>query len=236
MPTVKIEEKGCRGCTLCVDICPGEVFDYREAEALAVAAREVDCIGCYSCYYLCPSQCIQLGDVELQRPFHRIESNVALMEKFLQEKTATRTLTVEDWQEAYKDVSVTMSSLADATVEMLGRGAKALGRKAGSVSSTHLPEIYEETDLDGVLTALKRRFENAFTFDYEIAGEELIFTFQGCGCGGVVRDAGQKIGEAMLCKLFHDYVAGLIGAYTGRNYRHEVPTVGETCVMRLTAA
>ena len=61
MPVVKIEDKGCRGCTLCVDICPADVFDFEDSSMLAKATREIDCIGCFSCFYICPSQCISIA-------------------------------------------------------------------------------------------------------------------------------------------------------------------------------
>jgi NAD-dependent dihydropyrimidine dehydrogenase PreA subunit len=233
MPTVKIEDKGCRGCTLCVDICPCDVFDYVEADQLAKVSRQDDCIGCFSCFYLCPSACIELGDVELQRPFYRIEQNAAFVEKFLQARPASKALAEADWEEAYKDVSVTMASLSTAIVEMLGRGTRALGRKSGAVAAAHLPEIYEERGLEGVLDRLRERFEHSFPFTYERSGEEVTFTFEGCGCNQVVTDAGGEVGKAVLCQLFHDYLAGLIGAYTGTNYRHTMPRVGQTCVMKL---
>ena len=215
-----------------MDICPVDVFE--QVEGLAQVKREVDCIGCYSCFYLCPSQCIEIGDVPLQRPFYRIEQNADFVAKFLQTKPVGEVLSAEDWEEAYRDVSVTMTSLSAAMVEMLGRGIKALGRKSGAVAAAHLPEIYEEQELPAVLDRLRERFQDAFSFDYEIAGEEVTFTFEGCGCNRVVTEAGETVGEAVLCQLFHDYLAGLVGAYTGSNYRHKMPQVGQTCVMKLT--
>jgi len=236
MPTVKIEDKGCRGCTMCVDICPSDVFEYDDAKELALVKRQDDCIGCYACFYVCPSQCVELGDIHIQRPFYRLEGNVALVEKFLQATSATKTLTVEDWEEAHKDVSSTLTALAEALVEMVGRGTKALGRKAGAVAAGHLPEMYEEKDLEGILRALQERFKHAFDFDYKASGDNIDFTFHPCGLVRVVEDAGQKVGEAVLCQLFHSYMAGLVGAYTGVNYQFEVPQAGKTCVMKLTTA
>lgn len=234
MPEVKIENRGCRGCTMCVDICPCEVFDYDQGAELASVARGVDCIGCYSCFYACPSQCIEIADSHLQRPFYRIEQNVALVERFLQAKTATRTLTAEDWQEAEGDVSSTLFALSRAILEMMGRGTKALGRKSGAVAAAHLPEIYEEKDLDGVLRRLQERFRGCFSFEFQRAGEEVDFTFHPCVIGQFVSKTGDKVGEAVTCQLFHEYLAGLVGAYAGVNYRYQLPKVGESCVMRLS--
>jgi len=51
MPTVTIEETGCRGCTLCVDTCPVDVFTLNEEKNIAEESHGNDCIGCLSCYY-----------------------------------------------------------------------------------------------------------------------------------------------------------------------------------------
>ena len=235
MPTVNIEDKGCRGCTLCVDICPADVFEFEEQTELAKVPRPDDCIGCYSCFYYCPSQCIEIGDTHVQRPFYRIEQNVAFVEKFLQAETTSASLTAEDWEEARKDVSSTLTALAEAIIEMMGRGTVALGRKSGSAAAAHMPEMYEETDLDGILRGLQRNFGSAFPFDFQTSGEEIAFTFKPCGLVKVVEEAGQQVGKAVLCDLFHNYLAGLVGAYNGVNYKFDVPRAGESCELRMTA-
>lgn len=236
MPTVTIDEKGCRSCTLCIDICPVEVFDLDAETELALAPREVDCIGCLSCFYLCPSQCIQIGDVELQRPFHRIEHNVAFVERFLNEPTAIRSLTAQDWEEALRDLEVTMVSLGRATEEMLGRGTRALGRKSGLLASAHMPEVYEDVALDRVLAALQQRFRHSFDFDFELPDgqDQLALAFHPCGLLSLVEGAGETPGEAVLCQLFHGYLAGLLGAHTGSNYKHELTRSGSDCQIKLT--
>jgi 2-oxoglutarate ferredoxin oxidoreductase subunit delta len=236
MAQVKIEEKGCRGCTLCVDTCPTQVFDFVQAQNLATVARAVDCIGCYACYYLCPSQCIELSETHIQRPFYRMAENVALVEKFLQAPTGTTsTLTLEDWDEAYADVASTMTMLGRAITEMVGRGTAALGRKSGAVAAAHLPEMYEEKDLDGVLRALQAKLKHAFDFDPARSGSEISFSFHPCGLARVVEGGGDKVGAgATLCDLFHSYLAGLVGAYAGSAYRCEVQRAsGQGCQLKL---
>jgi len=236
MPIVTLSERGCRGCTLCVDICPVKVFDHDAARNLAVVARQQDCIGCLSCYYACPSQCVTVSDIEVLRPFHRIESHVALIERFLQEKAASRTLTADDVAEASRDVAARLHALADAIVETMGRGHKPVGRRAGAVAAAHLPEVYEATGLDGVLAGVRRQMGQAFPFDYQQSGSEVAVTFDPCGLCQVVRDAGQSVGQAVLCEVFHEYWAGLLSAYVGAQYKVEMATVGDVCEMKLQPA
>ena len=234
MATVSILDRGCRGCTLCVDICPVEVFELEQEKA--VVKREQDCIGCLSCTYACPSKCIEVAGIEVLRPFHRIDSHTALVERFLQEKSAGVALSSEDLEEAFRDVSARLVALAATVVETMGRGHRPVGRRAGAVAAAHLPEVYEEKGLENVLSGLQRRFENAFDFDFEVGENGLDLTFHPCGLCRVVEDAGEKVGEAILCELFHEYWAGLVSTYLGETYKFEVPQAGKTCKMRLFPA
>ncbi|VFN00768.1 MAG: 4Fe-4S dicluster domain-containing protein [Candidatus Kentron sp. G] len=67
MSHVTIDEKGCRGCSLCVDNCPVQVFERTPIarkptqRAVARVIRSADCMGCFACYYLCPSQLLRLA-------------------------------------------------------------------------------------------------------------------------------------------------------------------------------
>ena len=221
---------------MCVDICPVNVFEQEEAAETATVVSQEDCIGCLSCRYLCPSGCIEVGDIELLRPFHRIENHVALIEKFLQEKAVTTSLTEADLEEAYADVCARLIALGDAVAETMGRGHKAVGRRAGALAAEHMPEMYEEKDLDGILTGMRRMFEGAFVFEHSVSDSKVELRFNPCGLCEVVEGAGEKVGEAVLCEIFHEYWAGLLTAYLGTTYRFEVPKVGKTCEMVLFPA
>lgn len=240
MPRVTIDEKGCRGCSLCVDNCPVQVFERlpmseeSAGRAVAQVAHVGDCMGCFACHYLCPSQCIELRDVEIQRPFYRVDENTALVERFLQEGATTQGLGAGDWEEAYQDVAITLVSLADAIESIMGRGLNALGRRSGVVAAPHFPELYEEENLAGKLVRLQERFRHSFDFEFSIDDENIAFTFMPCGLHSIVEESGQQVGEAVLCRLFHDFWAGLIGDHDGKNYRYQVPSVGPKCQLLLT--
>jgi len=80
---VRIEEQYCRGCRICVDICPTEVFTFNEENAQAQVASQDDCIGCLSCSYLCPSGAITHLEFHRVRNFYRDLDFLEKMEKFL---------------------------------------------------------------------------------------------------------------------------------------------------------
>jgi len=234
MPHVVVEEKGCRDCSLCIEICPTDVFAHDDGRGLAVVRQEADCIGCTSCQYICPSRCIKVTDVALQRPFFRIENDAALVKRLLQKEPVSSALSPEDLKEALGDVSFRLLALADSVTETMGRGQKAVGRKAGGLAAAHLPEMYEGASMQEVLERMKTRFEGAFDFEPTVTDGAVSLVFKKCSMHRVVTAAGGKLGDHVLCQLFHEYWAGLVGAFTGKNFSVEMTEVGATCSMKLT--
>jgi len=236
MVKVSIVERGCRGCTLCVDTCPVGVFAQEASSSVATVVHPEDCLGCLSCVYVCPSRCIEVADVEVLRPFHRIEGHVALVERFLQEPSATRTLTAADWEEARRDVAARLHALASSVVETMGRGHKPVGRRAGAVAASHMPEMYEHVDLPGVLAGLKRELGAAFPLEFEVSGDAVRVGLAPCGLCAVVEGAGEKVGEAVLCEIFHEFLGGLLSTFARTPYRCELDAAGASCRMTLRPA
>jgi ferredoxin len=236
MIDVRIQDRGCRGCTLCVDLCPVDVFDFDEGRQLALVARAQDCIGCLSCRYACPSACIEVDGIEELRPFHRFEGHARLIERFLQARPAATTLTDADWEEAYRDVAARLHALGAAVVETMGRGHRPVGRRAGAVAAAHMPEVYDHQDLDHILQDLRRQLGGAFDDRHRVDGNVVELEFEPCALCEIVRNAGQTVGEGVLCELFHEYLAGLLSEHAGVPYRFEVPLAGDRCQMRLFPA
>jgi hypothetical protein len=174
------------------------------------------------------------GAVE-QRPFYRIEQNAALVSRFLQHAPAASVLTDADYEEALRDVSVRLAALGDAVTETMGRGQKAVGRAAGTLAAGHLPEMYEEATLSGVLDRLTVRFAQVFQFEYQIQGDgkDVVFSVSKCAFRRVVTEHKDTVGASVLCTLFHEYTAGLVCAFTNRNYGVEMKETGAHCTMVL---
>lgn len=237
MPNITIDQTGCRACNLCVEICPTDVLEMDASDDYANVIREEDCIGCTSCFYVCPSRCLTVSDFVAQRPFHRIEQNAAIVAKFLQKKPLTKELTGADYDEALRDISMRLSALADSLVDTVGRGQKALGRQSGQISAAHLPEVYECATLEEILTRLQERFQHSFSFESQIIddGNEIALKFAHCALKPVLDATGQKQGEASLCIVFHEYLAGLIGTFVKRQFMTELLNVGSTCELKFVA-
>jgi NAD-dependent dihydropyrimidine dehydrogenase PreA subunit len=83
MVEITIHEQACRGCQMCVEICPTKVFVYDPERRLSLLEHPEDCIGCLSCSYLCPSGALSHGDYHVVKNFYRDLSFCNKMEKFL---------------------------------------------------------------------------------------------------------------------------------------------------------
>ncbi|MBR4420978.1 MAG: 4Fe-4S binding protein [Erysipelotrichaceae bacterium] len=60
MKKIRINEKWCKGCGICVALCPKAVLKL-DHEVAAVQDQEA-CIGCRQCEYHCPDFAIVVGE------------------------------------------------------------------------------------------------------------------------------------------------------------------------------
>ncbi|MFZ5814364.1 MAG: 4Fe-4S dicluster domain-containing protein [Bacillota bacterium] len=61
--TVDVNAAYCKGCEICVQVCPKDVFVINDRQK-AVAAHEDACSGCLSCEIYCPDFAIDVQEVE----------------------------------------------------------------------------------------------------------------------------------------------------------------------------
>jgi NAD-dependent dihydropyrimidine dehydrogenase PreA subunit len=60
MAKVTIDYKKCDVSKVCVDVCPANVFDFKEKKV--VVARPQDCIACKACENSCPVHAIKVEE------------------------------------------------------------------------------------------------------------------------------------------------------------------------------
>lgn len=78
-----IKETACRGCKLCLDVCPTDCFTFDDEKQKAVVAKIGNCIACLSCDYICPSGAITHQNHHIVANFYRNIHFSRRMEKFL---------------------------------------------------------------------------------------------------------------------------------------------------------
>ena len=83
MIEITIHEKSCRGCQLCVEICPTDVLEFDESTLLAKVAQPKRCIECLSCGYMCPSHAISHDNYHIVKNFYWDADYLKKLESFL---------------------------------------------------------------------------------------------------------------------------------------------------------
>ena len=80
---IAIHERACRGCELCVDICPTKVFRFNQEKRLCEVDHAEDCVACLSCGYICPSHAITHSGHHLVKNFYRDSEFCSRVGRFL---------------------------------------------------------------------------------------------------------------------------------------------------------
>jgi len=128
-------------------------------------------------------------------------------------------------------VGLLLTEFSSAISEILGRGHKSVGRRAGMVAAAHLPEMYEQKDLDTLLHRMKERFGSSFGFEYTLSDGTVTLSVEPCGLLQALTRAVQQPGVTDLCLLFHEYWEGLLSAFTGRKYGYAIQKAGDACTV-----
>jgi hypothetical protein len=178
-----------------------------------------------------------VDDTPRQRPLHRIEKDASLVARLLQVAPAVEELTREEIAGATTDVRTRLRALADSVTETMGRGYKVVGRGAGQRAAAHLPEMYEHRSVTDVLGRMGQRFGNAFVFRANVlgAGEQISIQFDKCALSAIAKQGADQPPDATVCVLFHEYWAGLLGAFLGRSFIVQRSEGNGPCSMELRA-
>jgi ferredoxin len=83
MLEMTIHDKACRGCRLCLEVCPTECFVFDEETQKAVVSAVDNCISCLSCAFICPAGAITHKNHHVVANFYRNIYFSRCMEKFL---------------------------------------------------------------------------------------------------------------------------------------------------------
>lgn len=59
---ILINNSWCKGCSLCINVCPKKVLELDEVRGKSMAMRPEDCIGCRQCENICPDLAITVKE------------------------------------------------------------------------------------------------------------------------------------------------------------------------------
>lgn len=211
MITIKIDENACVGCTLCVDECPTDVFEFDEEKKVPVVKHEKECFGCLSCSEICPAEAIVHEGVDLSSNFYHESYAMDLAEKLV--PGVARPVDVADEAQqtaALEDLGIRLLSIASVFRHTLGGSMPAVGTMAGRTLANQLPRYQEPETFQEVLDLAKKQFSPSWDLNFQESGDELAIDTGTCFIRDLCTREGIELGGD-LCVLFYNNLAGYLG-------------------------
>ncbi len=211
MITVKIDEDACVGCTLCVDECPTDVFEFDDVKKIPVVTREKECFGCFSCSEICPAEAIVHGDAVISNNFYHDSYSLDLAAKLTPGISQVMDVTDEaERRTALDDLGIRLLSIASVFRHTLGGSMPAVGTMAGRTLATQLPRYQEPESLQEVFELCVKQYGPSWDLDFVLEGESLVITTKSCFIRELCEREGIELGGD-LCVLFYNNLAGYLG-------------------------
>jgi len=231
MSTIKIDDKACRGCSLCVDLCPTKVYAMVDGSDVPKVVKEKDCVECLSCYYVCPATAIEIDNIKFSKEFYRNLDVQEKVKKFLlgREPYISQNLAAEEYGAALRDLIVRMDALGGVYERIMGKSLPSLGRTAGITMGQHIPRTTKAGDVAEAFALFREEAAPAWDVACEAAGSNA-FTLTVGKC--LVREACKQFNRQMggnLCVLFGSYITGYIYNLVPRRVQITKVDYGDTC-------
>jgi len=213
MIKITIDEDACVGCTLCVDECPTDVFEFNEEKRIPEVKHEKECFGCLSCCEICPASAITHEDIILAESYYHDKENIELASK-LAIDVPLPNLPSDDKHKkaALEDLGIRLLSVASIFRQTLGGSLPAVGTMAGRTLATQLPRYRIPKSFQEAIDLAVDQFAPAWDIHPEYdGGSKLKLTVKTCFIRELCGEEGIELGGD-LCILFYNYLAG----YTGK--------------------
>lgn len=146
------------------------------------------------------------------------------------------TLTVDDYDKAFTEVSFLLDMFIETIVTFVGKSTPSLAVAAGRKMAKHLPIHMDEITSENALNELIRVFRiQQMEIEGVIENGQAAIALSSCPIGSVCANRGMDIG-GQACDMFHYYIAGIMAELTGRPTRPKTVEMGETCRFNLMFA
>ncbi len=220
MIEIKVDQDACVGCTLCVDLCPTDVFEFNTEKAVPEVKKPKECFGCLSCSEICPSDAIvHSGHTRSEDHYHdgynlRLAS---LLAPGIELPKAAGD--AESSKRAMEDLGVRLLAVAAVFRQTLGGSLPAVGTMAGRTLATQLPRYQVPGTFRDVLDLAVAQFGPTWALKPSMDGEEnLTIDVGDCYIRELCKEKGIELGGD-LCVLFYNYLAGYIGRMSDSRLR-----------------
>lgn len=212
MIRITIDEDACVGCTLCVEECPTDVFEFDEEKLIPEVVKEKECFGCLSCSEICPASAIAHEDIVHSEDHYHDEDNILLASRLATKVPLPHAPSDDGHRKAaLEDLGIRLLSVASVFRQTLGGSLPAVGTMAGRTLATQLPRYRVPENFDEVLDLAVEQFAPAWEIipEYDSASA-LELKVGTCFIRDLCRDEGIELGGD-LCVLFYNYMAGYMG-------------------------
>jgi len=143
-------------------------------------------------------------------------------------------LTLEDHQKAKVEVAFLLNILSQTIPYVVGKASGVVGLRAGQEAARKMPLFFESPDISSVMEGIQHFLEGGFDITSEIADEDIELTVGRCALREVCEIENLPL-NGDLCKLFHDYMNGMITELAKRKFKMDILKTGDTCVIKHNA-
>lgn len=228
MIKITIDEDACVGCTLCVDECPTDVFEFDEEKRIPKVVKEKECFGCLSCSEICPASAILHEDVIHSEDHYHDEENIRLASRLAVDVPLPHAPSDDKHRKAaLDDLGIRLLSVASVFRQTLGGSLPAVGTMAGRTLATQLPRYQVPESFQEALDLAVEQFSPAWEIHPEYDGDkELEMKVGTCFIRELCKEEGIELGGD-LCVLFYNYMAGYIGKMSDARLKLKESTPGD---------
>jgi ferredoxin len=224
---ISLDEKACVGCSLCVDICPTDVFEQPEKERIPIIKHEKECFGCLSCAEICPATAITHTGLPLSMSYYHDRSSLSLAAKM---GKPPRPLNIPEEETmisaATRDLGVRLLSVASVLKQTIGQSLPSVGTMAGMSLAAQLPRYQTVSSFEEACSLVSRTFAPAWELGFTVENDVMSITVGTCFVRTLCREEKLPLGGD-LCVLFYNYLAGYFAKISGKRPRLTGSTPGE---------
>lgn len=212
MIKITVDEDACVGCTLCVDECPTDVFEFDEEKRIPKVVREKECFGCLSCSQICPASAITHEDFVHSEDHYHDEDNLKLASRLAVDVPLPHAPSDDKHRKAaLEDLGIRLLSVASVFRQTLGGSLPAVGTMAGRTLATQLPRYRVPENFQEAVDMAVSQFSPAWDLKPDYDGSSKLDVKVGkCFIRELCKDEGIELGGD-LCVLFYNYLAGYVG-------------------------